>query len=173
MSNGASSKGDLQRAADIVAAAGGRLVGRTRLQKLAYLLELAGLGEGFDFQYRHYGPYSEGLALATHDASLIGLIHEEELPASWGGSYSVFTTTRSESNSLRQQVATVAAAANAVELELAATAAFLSVQGYGDPWDETARRKPDKAADGRLQKARELYGQFARVRTPNPIPDIA
>ena len=50
---------ETEKAADIVRAAGGRVVGRTRLQKIGYLLELAGLGEGFPYAYRYYGPYSE------------------------------------------------------------------------------------------------------------------
>ena len=53
-----------QAAARIVSDAGGSLIGRTRLQKIAYLLELSGTGAGFPFEYRHYGPYSEKLATA-------------------------------------------------------------------------------------------------------------
>jgi hypothetical protein len=34
---------DWQKAAEIVRDAGGRIVGRTKLQKIAYLLELSGL----------------------------------------------------------------------------------------------------------------------------------
>lgn len=172
MNNVTNPKGDMQKAAEIIAAAGGRLVGRTRLQKLAYLMELAGLGEGFDFSYRHYGPYSEELFLATRNATLVGLIHEEEHPASWGGSYSVYTTDLAESNPLRLEFARIASEANAVELELAATAACLATDGYSDPWSETAVRKPDKAADGRLEKAKTLYAQFAQVESPCKIPAI-
>ena len=38
-------------AAEIVRDGGGRIVGRTRLQKVAYLLELAGFGGGFRFLF--------------------------------------------------------------------------------------------------------------------------
>ena len=38
---------DAHRAAEIVRDAGGHIVGRTRLQKIAYILEAAGLGGGF------------------------------------------------------------------------------------------------------------------------------
>jgi hypothetical protein len=41
-----------------------------------------------------------------------------------------------------------------------------------DPWDETARRKPEKANAGRLEKAKELFCQFAKVQTPTPLPVI-
>jgi uncharacterized protein len=57
MDNQTKHKRDSQKAADIIADAGGKVIGRTRLQKLAYLLELADLGEGFQFQYRHYGAF--------------------------------------------------------------------------------------------------------------------
>ena len=48
------------RVADIVVAAGGRLVSRVRLQKVAYLLDKLGAKSGFSFAYHHFGPYSTG-----------------------------------------------------------------------------------------------------------------
>jgi uncharacterized protein len=39
-------KSDLEKVADLVRDAGGRIVGRTRLQKLAYLLETFGSRRG-------------------------------------------------------------------------------------------------------------------------------
>lgn len=78
-------KRDVDKVTEIIRAAGGEIVGRTRLQKVAYLLELAGLGHGFSFEYRHYGPYSEDLALASRNADLLGFLEEEERPTSWGG----------------------------------------------------------------------------------------
>ena len=167
-----SSKSNAEKVATIVAAAGGKLVGRTRLQKLAYLLELAGLGEGFQFLYRHYGPYSEELALATRDATLMGVLEETENPAAWGGTYSIYKTSHTATDAALLSFAKIAADANAVELELAATAAFLSQEGNADPWDETARRKSNKADAGRLQKAKELYRKFAQVNTPTALPAI-
>jgi hypothetical protein len=59
-----------------------------------------------------------------------------------------------------------------VELELAATALFLKLQGIDDSWQETARRKPDKAEGGRLDKAKMLYGRMKAVRIPKVLPDI-
>ena len=56
---------DPELATAIVRDAGGEIVGRTRLQKTAYLLEVTGLGSGVYFAYRHYGPYSEDLALSA------------------------------------------------------------------------------------------------------------
>lgn len=46
----------------VVAAAGGKLVGRVRLQKIIYLLDQLGLNSPYSYQYYHYGPYSEELS---------------------------------------------------------------------------------------------------------------
>ena len=163
-----------EKAAAIVRDAGGKLIGRTRLQKTAYLLELAGLGGGFSFEYRHYGPYSEELADAVQFARLRGSMREEERPTSWGGFYSVYESEQApdNGNSARKNLIAIAADADPVVLELAATAAFLSLGGERDPWAETERRKPEKAEEGRLAKARDLYRCLCAVSTPQPLPDL-
>lgn len=168
-------KRDVDKVADIVRDAGGRIVGRTRLQKISYLLELAGLGEGFNFEYRHYGPYSEELAQAADNAASLSLIREEELPASWGGLYSIYTinsASQSGGDPSRLQLAREAVSADPIELELAATAAFLAASGASDPWRETARRKAEKAQQGRLANAKALYRKLQRIETPKRLPVI-
>jgi hypothetical protein len=170
---GKGEKRDFEKAANIIRDAGGKVVGRTRLQKIAFLLELAGLGEGFDFEYRHYGPYSEQLANAVSTAAMVGLISEEERPTTWGGSYSIFTAiSKSAMNApaARMELIGQAGTADPVALELAATAAFLALEGEPDPWGETARRKPEKAA--RLDQAKSLYVKLQAVPTPSPLPSI-
>ena len=58
-------------------------------------------------------------------------------------------------------------------MPLAATAAYLSKEkGVVDPWGETLRRKPEKAADGRLETAREFYNLLKNIETPVSLPDI-
>ena len=42
------------RAAAIVRDAGGQIVGRTKLQKIGFFLEVAGVGSGFPFRYKHF-----------------------------------------------------------------------------------------------------------------------
>lgn len=167
---------DTEKVADIIRDAGGRIVGRTRLQKVGYLLELSGLGEGFPFEYRHYGPYSEELASAVRDANALGLILEEEHKATWGGLYSIFTVTHHSEppsgNLARTRLAREAASASAIELELAATAAFLFTEGSADPWGDTERFKPEKAQSGRLDRARSLYDRLRQIDTPTPLPPI-
>ncbi len=146
-----------ERVVQIVSDSGGRVVGRTKLQKIAYLLEATGLGEGFSFQYKHYGPYSEELTSAARSAKLLKVLTEEEHPTTWGGFYSIYSVPNATSGtSPRLEVAKLASAADPIELELAATAAFLATEGYTDPWNATAKRKPEKASPIRLQRAKEL-----------------
>ncbi|MBN1607750.1 MAG: hypothetical protein JW940_14025 [Polyangiaceae bacterium] len=164
-----------ERVAEIVRDAGGKIVGRTRLQKITYLLQLAGLEQDFGFEYRHYGPYSDGLALAVQDAQLLGLLTEDEHEAAWGGVYSIYRTkdpSTSKPSSARARLLREVVDASSIELELAATAAYFAEHGFADPWAETAVRKPDKAQEGRLERARELLGRLSRIETPRPLPSI-
>jgi uncharacterized protein len=165
---------DVDKVADIIRDAGGRIVGRTRLQKISYLLELSGLGEGFNFSYRHYGPYSEDLARSADYAVSLGIIKEEEQPASWGGVYSIYSASMAQpvNESSRSKLIQEAASADSIELELAATAAFLVASGVTDAWRETAKRKPEKAQQGRLEKARALYRRLRQIDTPKQLPAI-
>lgn len=167
-------KPDIERVADIVRDAGGKIVGRTRLQKIGYILELAGLGDGFRFEYRHYGPYSEELAVAARNAHLFGVLKEAEHPTSWGGTYSVYTTSAPSEckNLVRFELVRLAAEADPIELELAATAAFLAQDGVKDPWDETARRKPEKVQGEQLSNAKLLYRRLSKLKVPNRLPRI-
>lgn len=169
-----------ERAASLVLDAGGELVGRTRLQKVAYLAHLAGLSDEFEFEYRHYGPFSEDLADAIKLAVGLRLVTEEERRTDWGGWYSVFTAKQKKAeNHERAVFMSAAAKVGAIELELAATAAFLfEVEGFGkdngqDPWEETAHRKPEKAGDGRLERAKIAYHKLREIPTPIPLPAIA
>jgi uncharacterized protein len=163
------------RAAAIVSDAGGYIVGRTKLQKIGFFLEAAGVGGGFPFRYKHYGPYSEQLAAATQHAAALRLVVENAGVANWGGQYSTFHTQMPPDPSAhpaRRRLAQEMVNADAVELELAATAAYLAYEKFPDPWAETARRKPDKADAGRLEKAKQLYWRLRQIPTPTPLPQI-
>jgi hypothetical protein len=163
------------RAAAIVRDAGGYIVGRTKLQKIGYFLEAAGVGGGFPFRYKHYGPYSEQLAAAAEHAAALRLIVENESVANWGGQYSTFFTQVPAdplTHPARARLAHEMVNADAVELELAATAVFLAHEGFPDPWSETARRKPEKADGGRLERAKQLYQRLRQIPTLRPLPPI-
>lgn len=169
-------KRDREKVVEIIRDAGGKVVGRTRLQKIAYLLELTGQGAGFAFEYRHYGPYSEALSEAVQAACLFDLVTEEEKVAQWGGRYSVYSVSAQDDvkkNEMRARFAEAAASFSAIELELAATAAYIKdVEGRTDPWEETRRRKPEKAAEDRLIKAKRVYEELRKLEVPKPLPDI-
>jgi hypothetical protein len=171
----ASVQEEVDRAAKIIGDAGGAVVGRTKLQKIAYFLEALGLGDGFDFEYKHYGPYSERLSTALRYGDMLGKIHEEVRTANWGGHYSVFTTQIAASGSVndaRRQAVNLGNSADPVELELAATAVLLASEGYSDPWVETEQRKPEKAAGGRIGRAKELLQKFKGLDEKGLIPNL-
>ncbi len=166
---------EIKEAANIIRDAGGKIVGRTRLQKIAYFLELVGLGADFHFEYRHYGPYSDRLASAVSSAAVLGAIREEERATNWGGQYSVFTTEPvSDRDTQPERLALIkqASQSDPVALELAATAAFLACEGEKDPWDATARRKPEKADPKRLAQAKALYEQLSEINAPRKLPKL-
>jgi hypothetical protein len=146
------------------------------------LTQLAGFGDEFEFEYRHYGPYSEDLARGMEIASGLGLVNEEEKRADWGAKYSIYRSTSRTPAVIDPQRAGFVAAAkdiDAIELELAATAAFLYAEegigqaGRADPWAETARRKPEKVLEDRLSKAKAAYRKLRAIDTPVSLPPIA
>lgn len=163
----------IQEVAKIIQDAGGKIVGRTRLQKIAYLLAATGLDDSFRFSYKHYGPFSEQLASSAKFGALLGSLHERQDNAAWGGTYSTYTVDEApelEGTDARSSLATIASKADSIELELAATAVFLAYEGYPDPWSETAQRKPEKATDLRVGNAKSLLADLSSVNVPNPIP---
>lgn len=168
------SRGTAKDIKTIVGAAG-EIVGRTRLQKTAAILEMTGLGYGFIFDYYKFGPYSEDFTVSLERAIDLNYISEEERRSNWGGRYSIFSSPKREGTGdvARDNLIGIAKEADAVALELAVTAAFLARNGSPQPWKEVAERKPEKADKDRIQKAKELYFRLANVRgLPEPLPAI-
>ena len=167
---------------EIVRDAGGKITGQTRLQKTAYLLAVAGLHDSPRFTYRHDGPYSEDIAKSAKMGSLLGNLKEEEENAEWGGVYSIYSiggrqgeTSFHSGDSVspeRSEFARTAAGASSVVLELVASAVFLFLEGFKDPWKETERRKPEKVSDGRLDEAKRLLAELRAISVPNTLPEI-
>lgn len=160
-------------AANLVQDAGGEIVGKTRIQKAAYFLECMGLGSGFKFYYKHFGPYSDDLSQALHYARELGHTVEEDKRAAWGGVYTVFHNVAEGQplgNESRKQVLEIARMANPIALELAATALFLKCEGEEDPWPEVENLKPTKANKKTIEMAKELYEKFRAIEAPNELP---
>ena len=76
----------------LVALNGGRLPGRTRLQKTAFLLERCGMSSGLSFSYYRYGPYSAELARGWDAAELKGRVSMTEHRGRQEMPYTEFTT---------------------------------------------------------------------------------
>ena len=155
----------------LVAFNGGKLVGRTRLQKQAYLLDRCGANLGLQFTYHHYGPYSFELAAGCVDAKAEGRIDIKESPGGYGVPYATFKSMRGSKKPGwlgELPAATVNAklkkirGASDIVLELAATIVFLrdewNYYGKGEvnPVEETKARKSLKATDERIEKALKL-----------------
>ena len=161
-------------AAEIVADAQGKIIGKTRLQKAAYFLESLGVGAGFPFYYKHYGPYSDELSSALHYAKVLGLTNEETKKATWGGEYVIYSSGEAvgSDNPVRHEVLSIANDASPVALELAATALFLKSEGSPEPWTEVSGLKPSKASAENLRMAHEVYRQIRELNAPKRLPDL-
>ena len=151
----------------VVCENGGTLKGKTRLQKSVYFLEAMDVGFGFDFQYYHYGPYSEELAEAVDDA-----VELAKVSVSWGqGSYpfaiyeAADTKEEIDENALeRQRILKILSSYNPVALELAATADYLKNSGFGEnAWAETKIRKSAKASLDNVAAAELLLKELKRA----------
>lgn len=161
-----------KRVADIVMAAGGRLVSRVRLQKIAYLLDKLGANSGFAYAYHHYGPYSRDLDNAIHDAEAFRQIEENfESRKVDGARYSVFISLKENldkpytfsylADETLRETAKELSNTNVTVLELAATAHWLvNEEQVGDWRAEIRRRKGSKTEGGKLEKATALLAQI-------------
>lgn len=149
---------------------GGSLVGKTRLQKLCYLLDTMGLGPNekpsIAFCYHNYGPFSADVAAAADDAEALGYIRSSQARGYHQVPYTIFSAAdaapkfEDERLERRKQAAERMQAVSAIELELAATAVYLRDRGYDDFWQELQVRKPKKATSPRIEKVRKLLADL-------------
>ena len=155
----------------LVALSGGKVVGRTRLQKEAYLLDRCGANFEIPFSYHHYGPYSFELANGWTDAAADKRITIREKTGRHGVPYSIFRLKdKSVENSLSlgglgsedaQDKLEKMGRVSDIVLELAATIALLWQKGYGEQAvEEVVTRKPLKARSERVAKALELLREL-------------
>lgn len=147
---------------------GGKIVGKTRLQKTAYLLEASGIGFGIDFDYHDYGPFSAELAFAADDAESLEYIETNMRPGFHSVPYTIFESTdkaprfkKGEQTGARREALEAMRGYSALILELAATAVFLKGNGYPEnSWEEVCKRKPSKATPDRLKQAKNLISDL-------------
>lgn len=163
----------------LVMEAGGEIAGKIRLQKIVYLLDQLGLNSGYEFEYHHYGPYSEELSeQATEDVIFRRLDEEPRRRHADGVPYVIYRalapgegdppdrhlareTVRSALAEMQNRSGTV--------LELAATINWLYVQERLPDWrSEVRRRKGAKASQGRDEEALDLL----RILNLPPAVDV-
>jgi O-acetyl-ADP-ribose deacetylase (regulator of RNase III) len=107
-------------------------IGRTRLQKLAYFADAAGIPAGLDFMEASYGPYAQGLAPALSHLVNNGVLSESRagrmLAVRPGPSFDDATTTYGATISAHgraiDRVTTLLARLDSGETELAASVHF-------------------------------------------------
>ena len=153
-------------AVNLIKLSGGQLVGRTRLQKEAYLLDRCGAALGLSFTYHYYGPYSFELADGWEDARAEGRIEIEEALGGYAVPYSIFKLKEpgSDPDNLGDLPAADASArlekmkkVSDIVLELAAATVYLKEEGYGEQTTKELRiRKPLKATNELIEKATDL-----------------
>lgn len=166
--------------AAVLAAAGGEVASRIRLQKSVYLLDRRGLQSGFEYDYHHYGPYSRDLDNAAGDAKAFDLVDEDyAYRVSDGARYSIFrlkcgVQPRPEAygglgQEKAHELAHLFAKTNVTVLELAATIDWLWHEEKIDDWRrEIEKRKSAKTGGGRLDRAVELLRQLGL-----PPPEVS
>ena len=169
----------------LVALWGGKLLGRTRLQKGAYLLHCCGANLDLRFVYYHYGPFSFELAEGCLDARAderLRIAEHQGLRAVYG----IFTTGSNSRPPDGIGDLTAARARPLVErmkqetglvLEIAATIVFFRDRGMDmqAALAETKARKPVKASKERLDKAMRLLRDLrlcdaTAAAAPEPVP---
>ncbi|MBF6568483.1 MAG: hypothetical protein IVW54_06365 [Candidatus Binataceae bacterium] len=153
--------------AGVVALNGGKLVGKTRLQKTLYLLDR---DSGLDYEYHYYGPFSEELANAADDAIQLGQLEYEDRPGFHSVPYRIYISKASItppatlgglSSETIQNKLEIMNRFSALELEVAATILFLADDFLiDDPYTEVSRKKPLKATPERIARAKQLISDL-------------
>lgn len=150
----------------IVALNGGELIGRTRLQKTAFLLERSGMNSGLEFEYHRFGPFSAEIARGSEIAAGSGQLELEVRPGFHEYPYTIFRTSASAPAALgglaTEKAISLLSAMSGVSdvvLELAATIVLLR-NSYENPLEEVKIRKPHKATPERLKAALQLITEL-------------
>src|SRR5208282_4145998 len=155
--------------AQVVAANGGKVVGKTRLQKMFFLLDECGLNSGCRYGYHYYGPFSPEIAAAAEDASGLGMLEYKESAGFHAVPYGIYeargdiepsaTAGDLKLGDLKSKLS-VMKDYSAIELEVAATIVYLRNSGSQNPDKDVALLKPLKASPERLRRANVLLKQL-------------
>ncbi len=127
------------------------------------------MGGEFEFTYYNYGPYSQEVSEAREFSVIADRLDEQEEDGFHGVPYFVFQTDETAPEDLgkipkenAEQYLGVMRKFSSIELELAATIAYLKDIGF-EP-DEVAEKvvelKPAKATPDKLHAANKLLGEL-------------
>lgn len=160
----------------ILQAAKGEIEGRTRIQKIVYLIEEIGNSSNFFYSYHHYGPYSEELTdtlniLKHVDEKIIeerrdfedsqGFTAVFQLKGAQNSSSDQEASAESVSFEKMQQYVTLMKKKSSTCLEIAATIHWLICKRKVQNWeDELVILKGNKARPEILQQSRELLEEL-------------
>jgi len=138
-----------------------RLVGRTRLQKVMWLLQRLELPSDYDFRMHHYGPYSDGIQGDINLLNRMDFVQETPVRSQEGNSYSIFSSEEDakmdEVEKYRDDIDRMSEEDPTI-LELAATYDAFRELGCNDQraLAEVHRKKGSKCDEGRMEKAIKL-----------------
>lgn len=162
-------------AAIIASATNGKVIGRTRLQKLICLLDLANEGiNEYKFSYFRYGPYCDELADDMIAACAFEYVKETIDKTESGRNYSIYEASQDVAHQniteTKKQIIDLCTdeKTKAINLELAVTAAWLAKNGETNPWKKVEEVKWRKK--GRVPQAKKLYKEFQKIN--KELPEI-
>ena len=154
----------------MICASDGKIEGKTRLQKTAYILQAKGLGfSDIVFDYYKQGPFSPEVIFAANDAKALGYISTGEGEGPHATPYTIFLSEEKspqfedcdQTKKILQALETIKPHTT-LALELAATAVYLKNNGYADNYlEEIRKHKPLKAAsDERMERVKKLLSDL-------------
>ena len=165
--------GQMELVVGLVALNDGEVVGKTRLQKLAYLLDECGMQSGLEFEYYNFGPFTGELARETDFAVDAGLLAPETKPGFHEVPYTTYRTSEPAPPRLggltaekAKQLLSAMRKYSALDLEIAATLAwFRDSSEDREVVNRLVReRKPIKATPERIMRGWTLLEELGLVR---------
>lgn len=151
-------------------AAEGTIVGRIRLQKIAYLIQEKSGGDDLWFTYYHYGPYSRDLAEELDRSVVLEKINEGFRETGYGSTYSVFewkgqlpSAENVGAMPIDEAEKLISKLKNkpSVILELAATIHWLKAKEKVADWRKELKiRKTLKATEQNIERAESILKEL-------------
>jgi len=165
----------------LMALPSGRVLGKKRLQKLAYFAAETGADADVKFFLHGYGPFSAQIASAADLLSFVGAIKEETVRLKPSPFFSTLYQL-SDAKEVREELPQASANAireldnfSTVELEIASTLSFFMKRGKAPEEAEklTAQLKPGKATNPTMKRAEEALSRIGLYerRRADKVPD--